>query len=71
MPSGTLDLDPTTVAALGQALEQVTGKTIVIEEKVQPELLGGVVVQTGDLVMDASLKTRLGNLGRQLRSSNA
>ncbi|MEJ2152653.1 MAG: ATP synthase F1 subunit delta [Gemmatimonadota bacterium] len=64
-------LDPTTVASLGQALERVTGKTIVIEEKVQPKLLGGVVVQTGDLVMDASLKTRLGNLGRQLRSSNA
>lgn len=63
-------LDRATVASLGQALEHVTGKTIVIEERVRPELLGGVVVQTGDLVMDASLKTRLGNLGRQLRSSN-
>ncbi len=64
-------LNPATVASLGQALEHVTGKTIVIEERVRPDLLGGVVVQTGDLVMDASLKTRLGNLGRQLRSSNA
>lgn len=64
-------LDKTTVASLGQALEQVTGKTIVIEEQVQPDLLGGIVVQTGDLVMDASLKTRLGNLGRQLRPRHA
>jgi F-type H+-transporting ATPase subunit delta len=64
-------LDETMIAALGQALEQATGKTIVIEERVRPDLLGGLVVQTGDYVMDASLKTRLGNLGRQLRSSNA
>ncbi len=64
-------LNRAAVASLGQALEHVTGKTIVIQERVRPDLLGGVVVQTGDLVMDASLKTRLGNLGRQLRSSNA
>jgi F-type H+-transporting ATPase subunit delta len=64
-------LDRTMVASLGQALERATGKTIVIEEKVRPDLLGGLVVQTGDLVMDASLKTRLGNLGRQLRSPHA
>ncbi len=64
-------IDRATVASLGQALEQATGKTIVIEEKVQPGLLGGIVVQTGDLVMDASLKTRLGNLGRRLRSPHA
>lgn len=64
-------LDRTTVASLGEALEQATGKTIVIQERVRPDLLGGLVVQTGDYVMDASLRTRLGNLGRQLRSSHA
>jgi F-type H+-transporting ATPase subunit delta len=64
-------LDRTTVASLRRALEQATGKTIVIEERVQPDLLGGLVVQTGDLVMDASLKTRLGNLSRQFRSPHA
>ncbi len=64
-------IDRATVASLGEALEQAIGKTIVIEERVRPDLLGGLVVQTGDLVMDASLKTQLGNLGRQLRSSHA
>ena len=64
-------LDRAMVASLRQALEHATGKTIVIEEEVRSDLLGGVVVQTGDLVMDASLKTRLGNLGRRLRSRHA
>jgi F-type H+-transporting ATPase subunit delta len=59
--------DPALLERLRAALEKATGKTIALEERVDPRLLGGVVVRTGDLVMDASLKTRLATLRHRLR----
>jgi F-type H+-transporting ATPase subunit delta len=49
------------------ALERATGKTILIESAVDPELIGGVVTQVGSVVYDGSLKTQLGNLRTSLR----
>lgn len=51
------------------ALERATGKTIELEERHDPSLLGGLVVRTGDLVMDGSLRTRLVGLGRRLKAA--
>ncbi len=61
--------DPALLVRLRAALEKATGKTISLEERVDPRLLGGVVVRTGDLVMDASLKTRLATLRHRLRTA--
>ena len=43
-----------------------------LEEKVEPELLGGLVVRIGDWVYDASVRTRLDEIRNQLieRSSH-
>lgn len=41
------------------ALEQLSGKTVHVEHKEDPELLGGVVAQVGDIVYDGSLRTQL------------
>jgi F-type H+-transporting ATPase subunit delta len=38
----------------------------VVEAKVDPELLGGLVVRVGDWVFDASVRTRLADLQNQL-----
>jgi F-type H+-transporting ATPase subunit delta len=38
----------------------------VLEEKVDPELLGGMVVRVGDWMCDASVRTRLDNIRNQL-----
>ncbi len=53
-----------------QALETVTGKTIVLAEDVDPTLLGGIVIRTGDTVIDGSLRTRLATLRRRLATSS-
>jgi F-type H+-transporting ATPase subunit delta len=49
-----------------QALEQRTGKTILMQTKVSPDILGGVVARVGDQVIDASVRQRLAALRRQL-----
>jgi F-type H+-transporting ATPase subunit delta len=42
---------------------------LILEERVDQKLLGGVVVRTGDSVFDASLRSRLSALGERLRGS--
>ncbi len=49
-----------------QALEKRTGKTILLQTKVNPEILGGVVARVGDQVIDGSVQQRLQVLKRQL-----
>jgi F-type H+-transporting ATPase subunit delta len=49
-----------------QALEQRVGKTILLQTKVDPEILGGVVARVGDQVIDGSVRQRLQALKRQL-----
>ena len=62
---------PDILAAVRRALERATGLNIVLEERVDPGLLGGLVVRTGDLVMDASLRSRLVTLRQRLRAAVA
>jgi F-type H+-transporting ATPase subunit delta len=56
------------LAKLKAALEKVTGKTIQVESKVDPSLLGGVVAQVGTYVFDGSLKSQLERMRTALRS---
>jgi F-type H+-transporting ATPase subunit delta len=54
---------------LGRALAGRTQKTVVLETRVDPGLLGGVITQVGGTVLDGSLKTQLDLLRSTLRST--
>lgn len=62
---------PDMLDAVRRALERATGQHIALEVRVDPGLLGGLVVRTGDLVMDASLRSRLVTLRQRLRAAVA
>jgi F-type H+-transporting ATPase subunit delta len=49
-------------AALKAALAEKTGKAIDIDAKVDPSLIGGLVVKLGSRMIDTSLKTKLSQL---------
>lgn len=55
-------LDAAMTAEVKAALEQNTGKTVVLETRVDPNLLGGMVARVGSIVYDASFRTRLDRL---------
>lgn len=59
-------LTPDATYKLKAALEQATGKTVVLETTVDAELIGGVVCQVGSLVVDGSIKTHLATLRNTL-----
>lgn len=43
-------------------LEKSTGKKVVINVKVDPELIGGVIARVGNTIYDGSLRTQLRNI---------
>jgi F-type H+-transporting ATPase subunit delta len=60
-----IDLDDGQRQRLAEALGQATGKQVEVKVVVDPSILGGIVAQVGDTVIDGSVRTRL----EQLRSA--
>ena len=48
--------------AIAEQLSRVLGKQAVLHVKVNPAILGGVIVKVGDTVMDGSVRKRLATL---------
>lgn len=53
-----------------EALSRATGKPVVMREQVDSSLIAGLVVQVGDRVYDASLRTRLESMKNLLLESD-
>jgi F-type H+-transporting ATPase subunit delta len=47
------------LAAINAALRSVTGKDVLIDVKVEPAIIGGLVVKLGSRMVDSSLRTKL------------
>ena len=47
-------------------MSEVTGKTVSIREKVDPSIIGGVVIDYGSTRYDGSVRTRLNELKKEL-----
>ena len=60
------ELDDTQRHKLDATLKQIIKGTPVVSVSVDPEILGGLVVQVGDTVYDTSVRTRLNNLRNHL-----
>ena len=48
-------------------LEKLTGAKVLLETKVDPSLIGGIVAKVGDLVLDGSIKTQLIGLKESIK----
>lgn len=52
---------------LSQNFMQKLQKPVSIKNIIDPEIIGGIVIKTGDLMIDASLKTRIQGLLKNLK----
>lgn len=59
-------VDDETRQMITDRLTAVLGKEAIPHIRVQPEILGGVVVRTGDTIYDGSLRRRLDGMRRRL-----
>jgi F-type H+-transporting ATPase subunit delta len=64
--TSAVPLDEALRDRLRETFARATGRRIVLRERVDPGLMGGVVVQIGDTLVDGSLRTRLQNLRERL-----
>ena len=55
-------LDGGQIALLTEQLKSHFGKTVTVETRTDPDLLGGVVVKIGSTMIDGSLRTKLNSL---------
>ena len=55
-----------TVRSIGDAIGQQTGQRVELTTKVDPDVLGGLVVRVGNSILDASIRNRLENLRRSV-----
>lgn len=60
------ELTPEQHTALRAQIEQSVGKAVNLETRVDPSLLGGLVVKVGSRMLDSSLKTKLSRLQGRL-----
>jgi F-type H+-transporting ATPase subunit delta len=62
-------MDADLAEALRAALEQRTKKTVVLNERVDPEVLGGIRVNLGDSVFDGTVRRGLQDMRRSLAAT--
>lgn len=56
------------VAALKSALAELTGgKSVEVTTKIDPEIIGGLIVRLGSRMVDASLRTKLNSLRARMK----
>lgn len=60
-------LSATQLKALSQQLRTRVGREVAVEAKVDPEILGGLVVKIGSQMIDSSIRTRLNRLALAMK----
>jgi ATP synthase F1 delta subunit len=64
--TSAVELDEDTVKEIGRKIEEQTGRKVELTTKVDPYVLGGLVMRVGNMVMDGSIRARLERLRKQV-----
>ena len=64
--TSAIDLDPEVVGKIGSEIEEQTGQSVDLSSRVDDAILGGIVLQVGNMVLDASIRNRLEKLRKSV-----
>ena len=64
--TSAVQLDDGTIRSIGDRIGERTGRKVELRSAVDPDILGGIVLQVGNNVLDASIRNRLENLRKQV-----
>src|SRR5262245_13535375 len=67
--TSAVELDPEVTKRIGAEIEEQTGNTVELTSRVDPDILGGLVVQVGNMVLDTSIRNRLEKLRKSVASA--
>ena len=65
------ELDPKVVKQIGKEIEEQTGQSVELSSRVDDSILGGLVLQVGNMVLDASIRNRLEKLRKSVARAAA
>jgi F-type H+-transporting ATPase subunit delta len=67
--TSAVPLDDSVVKSIGDEIEKKTGKTIDLNSRVDDAIIGGLVLQVGNRILDASISSRLDRLRREVATA--
>jgi ATP synthase F1 delta subunit len=67
--TSAVELDSAVVEKIGQEVERQTGEKVDLSSQVDGEILGGIVLQVGNMVLDASIRNRLEKLRKSVATA--
>jgi F-type H+-transporting ATPase subunit delta len=67
--TSAVELDDKTVRQIQKQIEEQTGRRTELTTKVDPDVLGGLAMQVGNVIMDGTVRSRLDRLRRQVATA--
>jgi F-type H+-transporting ATPase subunit delta len=64
--TSAVELDEELVKEIGRRIEEQTGRRVELSSNVDPDVLGGLMVRVGNMVLDATVRNRLEQLRKQV-----
>jgi ATP synthase F1 delta subunit len=64
--TSAVELDNEVTKRIGEEIEKQTGQTVELESNVDENVLGGLILQVGNMVLDASVRNRLEKLRKSV-----
>jgi F-type H+-transporting ATPase subunit delta len=64
--TSAVELDEAMTAGLGERIGQRAGRKVELAARVDPDILGGIVLRVGNSILDASIRNRLEQLRRHV-----
>jgi F-type H+-transporting ATPase subunit delta len=64
--TSAVELDEAVVKSLGDRIGEQVGREVQLSTEIQPDILGGIVLRVGNVILDASIRNRLNQLRKQV-----
>jgi F-type H+-transporting ATPase subunit delta len=64
--TSAVELDEQTTESLGRTIGERAGRRVTLSARVDPDIIGGIVLRVGNSILDASIRNRLEQLRRHV-----
>ena len=64
--TSAVELDEAVTSRIGEEIGRQTGRKVQLSSTVDPDVLGGIVLRVGNSILDASIRSRLERLRKQV-----
>ncbi len=64
--TSAIALDESTTESLGRTIGERAGRKVILAARVDPDIIGGIIIRVGNSILDASIRNRLEQLRRHV-----